>query len=104
MLQSYFDLVLLVHVKHITMIKILQYFFTPQQGQKVLMNELNVLKDLGKNYHVAADDSGQTIVLNMNKKEGKSEDKDEVKEDDRIRMIKPQVSGDVLKVISPDKF
>ena len=84
--------------------KLIKDIVTPQQGQKVLMIELNVLKDLGKNYHVVADDSGQTIVLDMNKKEGKSEDIDEVKEGSRIRMIKPQVSGDDLKVISPDKF
>ena len=84
--------------------KLIKDIVNPQEGQKVLMIELNVLKDLGKNYHVVADDSGQTIVLDMNRKEGKSEDIDIVTEGSRIRMIKPQVSGDDLKVISPDKF
>ena len=77
----------------------------PQEGHKILTIELNVLKDLGKNHHVVADDSGQTIVLDMNKSEVKSEDKiDTVTEGSRIRMIKPKVSGDDVKVISPDKF
>ena len=85
--------------------KLIKDIVSPQEGHKVLSIELNVLKNLGKNYLVVADDSGQTIVLDMNKKEGKSEDKvDIVTEGSRIKMIKPQVSGNDLKVISPDKF
>ena len=85
--------------------KLIKDIINPQEGHKVLMIELNVLKDLGKRYHVVADDSGQTIVLDMNMKEGKSEDKQGiVTEGSRIRMIKPKVSGDDPKIISPDKF
>ena len=85
--------------------KLIKDIVNPQEGHKMHTIELNVVKDLGKNYYMVADDSGQTIVLDMNKKEGKSEDKqDTVAEGSRIRMIKPLVSGEDLKVISQDKF
>ena len=81
--------------------KLIKDILNSEGDKKILCVELDVVKDLGKNYYVVADDSGETIMLDMNQKEDAPHN---VSEGGRIRMIKPKVSGDIPKMISPDKF
>ena len=81
--------------------KLIKDILNSEGDKKILSVELDVVKDLGKNYYVVADDGGDSIMLDMNQKEDATHN---VSEGSRIRMIKPKVSGDVPKMISPDKF
>ena len=80
--------------------KLIKDILNSEGDKKILSVELNVVKDLGKNYYVVVDDSGDSIMLDMNQKD----ETHSVSADSRIRIIKPKVSGGVPKVISPDKF
>ena len=81
--------------------KLIKDILNSEGDKKILSVELDVVKDLSKNYYVVADDSGESIMLDMNQKDNATHS---VSEGSRIRMIKPKVSGDVPKIISPDKF
>ena len=66
--------------------KFIKDILNSEGDKKILSVELYVVKDLGKNYYVVADDGGDSIMLYMNPKEDATHN---VSEGSRIRMIKP---------------
>ena len=65
-------------------------------GTKVLSIELDVIADIGNKHYVVADQSKELILLDLSQ-----EGAGEVKENDKIKLIKPKITGVSPKVLSP---